>query len=121
MDLTNGNEDLLKVFSDVKEYEDFFQRPELFERIHLHLLGVRVKKGADKNSHLGQPGFFSDGTIKSHVISKTIGDQTGSTDFFEIGTHEFIVGRHGIIFKIIISFLIISFIVIFIHETEIPQ
>ena len=86
------HEEILEVFGQVPEYKDFFECPEKFERIEMHMTGVRVKADADKGSFVGQPScLFKKSTISPHLISKTIGDDTGSTDFFEIGTHEFLV------------------------------
>lgn len=93
-DILNGNEntheDLLKIFGQVPEYKDFFECPEKFERIHMHLNGVRVKAGADKDSFVGQSFFGVKHSITPYVISKAVGKDTGSTDFFDIGTHEFV-------------------------------
>lgn len=75
------------LFKDtIAEYEDFFEHPELFERIHMHLIGVRVKDGA-ANESKNRPGLKHG--ITPLLISETIGENTGSTDFFPIGSNEF--------------------------------
>jgi len=89
---------------NISSYQDFFTRPELYERIHVHLVGVRAKKGDGKGTasnpdKAGIPtrnifGFHSlFSTVDPLVVVETVGLNTGSSDFFPIGKHEFAVSH----------------------------
>jgi hypothetical protein len=75
-------------------FSDFLTRPELYQRIHVHIVAVRRKDPQDSNAGLYATGYFG---YKSHVHPKakvtvdTYGAKTGSTDYFPIGKHTFLV------------------------------
>jgi hypothetical protein len=81
-------------------YSDFFTRPELYQRIHVHIVRVRPKDPHDSNAGLYAKGILGRGLFGSkvlidHVSPKvtvdTYGAKTGSTDYFPIGKHAFLV------------------------------
>jgi hypothetical protein len=82
-------------------YSDFFTRPELYERIHVHIVRVRPKDPLDSNAGLyAKKGILGKGLFWSKVFMDyvspkvtvdTYGAKTGSTDYFPIGKHAFLV------------------------------
>ncbi len=80
---------------DIKEYSELFTQPELFQRIHVHLVCVRPKgvrnseKGLFVMNMLGFKSFLYD--MNASATVETYGDKCGSTEWFPIGKHEFLV------------------------------
>jgi hypothetical protein len=77
-------------------FSDFLTRPELYQRIHVHLVGVRAKDPEDSNAGLHAKSLFGQGesllrNIHPSVTVDTFGANTGSTDYFPIGKHAFLV------------------------------
>jgi hypothetical protein len=71
---------------DIPLYNDFFTRPELYHRVHVHLVGVRAKDPENKHAGLSS-GLL--GKCDSSATVETYGADTGSTDFFPIGSHDY--------------------------------
>ncbi len=70
--------------SGIPTLQSFFETPELYERYHIHLIGVRPKVEGGE----GIKNAFCD-VVDPYVKVNTFGKDTGSTDFFEIGSHTF--------------------------------
>ena len=84
------------IIDKIPLYNDFFTRPELYQRIHVHLVGVRAKDPEDSNAGLHAKSLFGQGesllrNIHPSVTVDTFGANTGSTDYFPIGEHTFLV------------------------------
>ena len=71
----------------VPVYKEFFAEHEKFQRIHVHLIGVRAKDGEDVNAGVFKAPFFK----KLKLQVDTYGEDTGSTDFFPIGQYTTLV------------------------------
>mmetsp|Transcript_14204 Transcript_14204/g.20718 ORF Transcript_14204/g.20718 Transcript_14204/m.20718 type:complete len:404 (+) Transcript_14204:57-1268(+) len=73
-------------------YKEFFEQPELYERYHIHLVGVRPSNQDDgidiRKSFLGIPSPL-DPIPDPYVVVETVGPDTGSTDYFPIGMTRF--------------------------------
>lgn len=81
----------------IPAYREFFNEPELFQRIHVHLVGLRVK---DQHASKPQKSMFGRlfdvigfgdkyASMNAIVVADVEGADTGSTNFFPIGKHEF--------------------------------
>ena len=90
------------VIDEIKLYKDFFTNQELYQRIHVHVIGVRPKDPNDSNARLKAVGLFGFPRLFSSYRSKlapmsasvkveTFGPDTLSTDYFDIGKHSFLV------------------------------
>jgi hypothetical protein len=73
--------------SGVPTLHSFFETPELYERYHIHLVGVRptVEGGCIANK-TGFKGLLAPVT-DPYVTLSTVGPDTGSTEYFLIGNH----------------------------------
>jgi hypothetical protein len=78
-------------------FSDFLTRPELHQRFQVHIVAVRRKDPQDSNAGLYATGYFGYKSLIYHVHPKTkvtvdtYGAKTGSTDYFPIGKHAFLV------------------------------
>ena len=88
----------------VPAYHQFMTRPELFMRIHIHLVGVRAKAsgphasirgpsakggaiGPRRSKTLGSKHLL-DSVADPYVTIETVGKDTGSTDYFDVGSYK---------------------------------
>jgi hypothetical protein len=73
--------------SGVPTLHSFFETPELYERYHIHLVGVRptVEGGCIANN-TGFRGLVAPDT-DPYVTLSTVGPDTGSKKFFPVGNH----------------------------------
>lgn len=72
-------------------YSDFFTKPELYQRIHVHLVGVRPTDPADSYAGVYAGGLFgSYYNVSPSATVETYGPNTGSTDYFDVGKHTFL-------------------------------
>ena len=74
-------------------YTHFFEEHDLYERYHIHLVGVRGTKGgpsciADRKNRFGKKAVV-DTVADPYVEVETVGSNTGSKSFFPIGYHKF--------------------------------
>jgi hypothetical protein len=79
--------------SGVPTLQTFFESPELYERYHIHLIGVRpAEEGGqglgNRRNMFGTPRLV-DPVADPYVTVATVGADTGSTDYFAIGKHTF--------------------------------
>jgi len=84
--------------SGVPTLHSFFEAPELYERYHIHLIGVRPtaktlegggKGGIGKRRNLFGTPRIIDAISDPYVTLCTVGPDTGSTEYFAIGSHTF--------------------------------
>lgn len=74
----------------IPTYSQFYLQPELYERIHIYLVGVRPKKGVTVSDLEGIKKFnyfgysLLSGTVDPLVVAEAVGNETGGTDFFDI-------------------------------------
>ena len=82
-------------FAKIPLYSSFLNQPEDWERIHVHLSGVRPERD-------DQPTSRTDGikslssfltSVNPSVKVETVGKDTGSTDYFDVGVHSFTVSK----------------------------
>jgi len=82
-------------------YREFFTQPELYQRIHIHIVGIRAKDPTDTTAGLKANGFFGVSMLAPNYRSRfakasasisvdTYGSDTGSADYFDIGKHKFV-------------------------------
>jgi hypothetical protein len=78
-------------FSAVPVYQTFFEQPELYERYHIHLIGLTGEAGSGIQKSRNRLGFIKlrDAVTDPYVTVETFGEDTGSTDYFGIGMHKF--------------------------------
>jgi alpha-beta hydrolase superfamily lysophospholipase len=76
--------------SAVPIYNDFFNHPDLYSRIHLHLIGIvgGSKAISHRKNRLGWNRLV-DGVADPYVEVEVVGDDLGSTDYFPIAKHTF--------------------------------
>ncbi len=84
------------IMDEIPLYHDFFTNPELYQRIHVHLIGVRAKDPKDSDAGLRAKSLIGQHEsmirhVNASVTVETVGENTGSTDYFEIGKNEFLV------------------------------
>lgn len=99
-EVANKAADPPAVMDKIPLFSDFLTRPEFYQRIHVHIVRVRPKDPQDSNAGLYGKGILGRGLFGSkalidHVSPKvtvdTYGAKTGSTDYFPIGKHDFLV------------------------------
>jgi hypothetical protein len=80
-------------FSAVPVYQTFFEQPELYERYHIHLIGLTAGEtgAAGISQSRNRLGFVNvlDAVADPYVTVETFGTDTGSTEYFDIGKHKF--------------------------------
>jgi hypothetical protein len=87
-DVAADNADPPEVLETIPVYREFFAEHEKFQRIHVHLVGLRVRDPSeDSNAGVFKASWFK--TPKLQV--ETYGEDTGSTDYFPIGKHNTLV------------------------------
>lgn len=65
-------------FSLIPVYDEFFNRPESYSRLHLHVLGVK-----------GDGPFFWNLRMHDAILTvNTYGNDVGSTDYFDVGVYQ---------------------------------
>lgn len=70
-------------------YKHFFEQHEMYERYHIHLVGVRGNGAiGDRKNRFGAKAMM-DTTADPYFEVETDGDNTGSKPFFPIGFHRF--------------------------------
>lgn len=85
---------------DVDVYNQFFNNPEKYNKYHVHLVGARARPGAVA------PGckainsscfnlFTTVATPDPMAVVETIGVDTGSTNYFPIGKHNYGVQKNS--------------------------
>jgi hypothetical protein len=84
-------------FSAVPVYQTFFEQPELYERYHIHLIGLTGEAGKGIKKSRNRLGFINvlDAVTDPYVTVETFGEDTGSTDYFKIGAHKFPVLKNS--------------------------
>jgi hypothetical protein len=90
-------------FSAVPVYQTFFEQPELYERYHIHLIGLTTGEETTDTTAAGIPksrnrlGFVKvrDAVVDPYVTVETFGTDTGSTEYFTIGWHTFPVLKNS--------------------------
>jgi len=84
----------LPSFDNVPIYKEFFEEPELFERIHVSLIGIntfddetgeKAKGISERKSLFGLVSHKPDVSVKV----ETLGTDTGKCPHFDINSHEF--------------------------------
>ena len=87
--MTDKNTSMKPNLSGVPLYDQFFNDHDLYERYHVHLVGLtgRSKLHSRKN-RLGVTRVI-DGVADPYVTVETVGSDTGSTTYFPIGKHSF--------------------------------
>jgi hypothetical protein len=82
-------------FSAIPIYHDFFEHHNLYERYHVHVIGLmnghHPTKGAalkTRRNVFGSPRVI-DALADPYLTIQTVADDTGSTDYFPIGYHKF--------------------------------
>ena len=70
-------------------YDDFFHHPELYTRIHLHLIGIVGNASIKHRKNRLGWNRLVDGVADPYVEVEVQGDNLGSTDYFEIAKHSF--------------------------------
>jgi hypothetical protein len=73
-------------FSAVPVYQTFFEQPELYERYHIHLIGLTGKAGSGIQKSYNCLGFIKllDAVSDPYVTVETFGGDTGSTDYLAL-------------------------------------
>lgn len=77
---------------DVPEYKEFFEEQEKYERIHVHVQSMRKKVKRTSFFLLDVVGGAIEtvlGKSSYYVVAETVGAESGSTDFFPIGSFTF--------------------------------
>ena len=93
--------------SDIPLFDSFFNHPEDWERIHVHLCGVLPEcddpecddpecdaKPTSKTDGIKSLSLFSR-SVNASVKFETVGKDTGSTDYFNVGEHSFKVSKYA--------------------------
>ena len=95
LEVADAASDPPAVIDSIPLYSDFFKLPETYQRIHVHLIGVRPKDPKDEKAGLHATTYFGYRSFFRHVnpfvVVETYGANTGSTDWFPIGQHKFLV------------------------------
>lgn len=98
-DVASPEADVPSSLESVSEYNDFFTKPELYQRIHIHMIGMRAKDASPGYSddsggvitlnRFGMRSLIS--TPDPMIVAEAKGMDTGSTTDFPIGKHTFAV------------------------------
>jgi len=80
-------------YTSIPLYEDYFHHHEKYERFHVHLVGlVSSSNQGDaikvRRNIFGRPKVI-DAVADPYVTVETVGDDTGSTEYFPVGKHKF--------------------------------
>jgi hypothetical protein len=70
-------------FDSAPVYKSFFEQPELYHRLHLHVLSLKRAEDNDENF-----GFLADDPDAILTVSSE-GEDTGSSAYFSIGSYTF--------------------------------
>jgi len=82
--------------NDIPLFKDFFSRRDLYHRVHVHVVGVRPKKDAkNSDAEISKHGLVRFGHFDPLVVAKTVGPDTGSTDYFPVGKHTFTTQKNN--------------------------
>ncbi|CAJ1935005.1 unnamed protein product [Cylindrotheca closterium] len=74
-----------EVLDTIPVYKEFFAEHEKFQRIHVHLVGLRVRDPSEDSD----AGVFKASWFKTPRLTvETYGEDTGSTDYFPVGKHS---------------------------------
>jgi len=103
-DFADPSADVPADMDNIPEYSDFFNRHELYQRIHVHLVGVKPKIPGDSDAGLRVGNIFNcffprrqhEGVNASATV-EAYGPNTGSgkNNFFPIGKHSWLPKREN--------------------------
>lgn len=84
---------------EIPTYFTFFNQPELYQHIHVHVVCVRPKNTKNSEAGLFPLGILGLKSIikkmNAYVEVETYGNDTGSNEeWFKIGFHRFLVSFH---------------------------
>jgi len=82
---------------EIPLYKDFFTRPDLYQRVHIHIVGIRPTDPTDDGCGLNNTNlvraclkFGKKHIVEPCVKAKAYGENTGSTEYFKIGECTFL-------------------------------
>ncbi len=98
-DVADPDADAPQNLGTVKEYEDFFTKPELYQHVHIHMIGVKSKDAVtgyvNDSGGVAELNAFGFRSILSSpdpmIVAEAKGMDIGSTEDFPVGKIQFAV------------------------------